>query len=86
MLNQSLAGLEFSCMVAINTVVMKGKIPNVRLMILYPPVLCMYHLRVRSKQEAERWRKEFLYPANMDPVVIAILLGKRCKPKHSVQD
>ena len=27
-----------------------------------------------------------LYPANMDPIVIEILLGKRCKPECNVQE
>jgi hypothetical protein len=44
-LNQSLVGLEFSLMVAINIVAMKGKIPNVRLMNLYFPITCIDHLR-----------------------------------------
>ena len=53
MLNQSLAGLEFSCMVAINAAAMKGNVPNVRLRILYLPVLCIHHLQDRSKREAK---------------------------------
>ena len=49
MLNQSLAGLEFSFIVDINIVAMKGRIPNVRLMNLYFPVRCIDHLRVGSE-------------------------------------
>ena len=51
-LNQSLAGLEFSFMVDINIVAMKGKIPNVRLMDLYFPVRCIDHLQGTGKREA----------------------------------
>ena len=51
MLNQSLAGLEFSFMVDINIVAMKGRIPNTMLMDLYFPVRCIDHLQVRSERK-----------------------------------
>ena len=45
-LNQSLAGLECSFIVAISIVAMKGRMPNVRLMNLYFPNTCIDHLRM----------------------------------------
>ena len=51
MLNQSLAGLEFSFIVTISIIAMKGRIPNVKLINLYLPVLCIDHLWVRSERE-----------------------------------
>ena len=86
MLNQSLAGLEFSCIVTINIIAMKGRIPNVRLMNLYFPILWIDHLRARGERgKNTRWGKR-LYPANIDPTVIDIPLGKRCKPGYNVQE
>jgi hypothetical protein len=55
-LNQSLAGLEFSFMVDISIAAMKGKIPNVRLMVLYFPVRCIDHLRVLSERKVNECR------------------------------
>ena len=48
-LSQSLAGLEFSFIVDINAVAMKGKIPNVILMNLYFPVRCIDHLQCEDE-------------------------------------
>ena len=53
MLNQSLAGLEFSFIVDIDIIAMKGRIPNVRLMNLYLPVRCIDHLRVMSERKVD---------------------------------
>ena len=53
MLNQSLAGLEFSFIVDIDIIAMKGRIPNVRLMNLYLPVRCIDHLQVISERKVD---------------------------------
>jgi hypothetical protein len=80
MLNQSFAGLEFSSIVAINVIAMKGRIPDVRLMNLYLPVLCIDHLQTQGEREVNPMEK-YLYPANMDPITVEMPLGTRCKPE-----
>ena len=58
MLNQSFAGPEFSLIVAINIVPMKGRMPNVILMNLYFPVRCIDHLRDKSEWKVNvSWRE-----------------------------
>ena len=49
MLNQSLAGLEFSFMVTISVDATKGRMPKTRLINLYFPVVCIDHLKMGSK-------------------------------------
>jgi len=51
-LNQSLAGLECSFIDEIKIIAMKGRIPHVRLMNLYFPVLCIDHLRNRIERDS----------------------------------